>query len=240
MKINHWQKMAAALATTSLLFSATMAMAQEALSAAAAQPVAANQPAPPLGYGTSQILQLAQAKLGEATLIAYIRNSGNSYNLNADQIIYLRQQGLSDAVISAMLNQPRAGVALPLPSTPAPAPVAYSAYAAPASTATVAPAATYVQTAPETTYYAQPYYAQSYYSQPYYYNPYYYSPGYAWYPSVAVGWGWGWGGRGYYGGYSGGWGGYGGGRHGGGFGGGGHGGGHGGGFGGGGHGGGHR
>ena len=48
---------------------------------------------------------------GISTIIAYIRNSGNSYGLNADQIIYLRQQGLSDAVIRVMLSQPRAGVA---------------------------------------------------------------------------------------------------------------------------------
>ena len=41
--------------------------------------------------------------------MAYIKNSGNSYGLNADQIIYLRQQGVSDAVITAMLNQPKPG-----------------------------------------------------------------------------------------------------------------------------------
>jgi len=228
MKTNRMQKMAAVMAATSLVFSAASALAQEAPAPAAVQPGTANMAAPPLGYGAAQVLQLAQAKLGEATIIAYVKNSGNSYGLTADQIIYLRQQGLSDAVLSAMLNQPRAGGALPLPTTPAPAPVAATAYAAPAATATVAPAVTYAPAAPETTYYAPTYY----------YDPYYYYPGYAWYPSVAIGWGWGWGwgGRGYYGGYRGGWGGYGGGWHGGGFGGGGHGGG----FGGGGHGGGHR
>ncbi len=216
MKTNRLQQVLAAVAATSLTFSAATAWAQDAPAPNAVQPVqpaAVNLPAPRLGYGASQVLQLEQAKLGDATIIAYIRNSGNSYGLNADQIIYLRQQGLSDGVITAMLSQPRAGVALPLPTTPAPAPVAATAYAGQASTATVAPPATYVQTVPDVSYYAAPYY----------YDPYYYYPGYAWYPPVTIGWGWGWGGwGGYYGGYRGGWHGcgYGGGWHGGGYGGG--------------------
>src|ERR1700679_1110652 len=64
--------------------------------------------APPLSYGVPQILQLTQARVSDDTVIAYIRNSGNSYNLDADQIIYLRQQGISDNVINFMLNQPKA------------------------------------------------------------------------------------------------------------------------------------
>ena len=158
-----------------------------------------NASVPHLPYGASQILQLAQAKLGDDTVIAYIKNSGNSYRLNANQIIYLRQQGFSDAVLTAMLRQPRVGLSVPVPSTPAPQPVAASVYVAPPSTATatVAPSVTYVQAAPSTTYY---------YPDPCY-SPYYYYPGYVWYPSVNFGWGWG--GRGggnhfRYGGYHGG------------------------------------
>ena len=233
MKTNRLQRVLAAVAATSLTLSAATALAQDAPALNAVLPAAANLPAPNLGYATSQVLQLAQARLGDATIIAYIRNSGNSYGLNADQIIYLRQQGLSDAVITTMLSQPRAGAALTLPTTPAPAPVASTTYAGQASTATVAPSVAYEQTLP----------AATYYSDPYYYDSYYYYPGYAWYPPVTIGWGWGWGGwgwrgGGYYGGYRGGWhgGGFGGGWHGGGFGGGGRVGG----FGGGGHGGGHR
>lgn len=250
MKTNQLRKMLAVVAATSLVCAGTAAMAQGASAANPPLGVAPGAPAPQLGYGVMQILQLAQAKVGDDTILAFIRNSGNSYGLNADQIIYLRQQGLSDTVITAMLNQPRAGVALTLPTTPAPPPVTSTAYyAGSASTATVAPPVAYEQAVPDTTYYSPSYY---------YYDPYYYYPGYAWYPPVTIGWGWGWGwgGRGYYGGYHG-YGGFRGGWHGGGFaggfrGGGGHvggfgGGGHGGGFGGGhgggfggGHGGGHR
>ena len=50
-----------------------------------------------------------KANVGDETIIAYIKNSGNSYGLNADQIIYLRQQGVSDAVVRTMLNQPQTG-----------------------------------------------------------------------------------------------------------------------------------
>jgi len=229
MKANRARKVMAVLAATSLACAAATVRAQGA---------AAANSAPQLAYGVAQILQLAQARVSDDTIIAYIRNSGNSYGLNADQIIYLRQQGLSDTVLTAMLNQPRAGRAVTLPTTPAPAPVASTAYAGEASTDTAAPSVAYAQTVPDA-YYSEPYY---------YYNPYYYCyPGYGWYPPLGIGWGWGWhGGRYYGGGYRGGWhgGGFGGFSHGGGFAARGHGGGfssgHGGGFGGGGHGGGHR
>jgi hypothetical protein len=143
--------------------------------------VAENSPAnsaPPLAYGMPQILQLAQAKLSDDTIVAYIRNSRNSYDLNADQIIYFKQQGISENVIIAMLNQPRPA------ATPAPAPPAVQSgnpYAAQAPDA-------YAQPAPSSTVYvmpnSQPYYYTSgyptyYYSQPYYYAsyyPYYYYP----------------------------------------------------------------
>jgi hypothetical protein len=144
---------------------------------------------------------MVQANVGNDTIIAYIKNSGTSYGLNADQIIYLKQQGVADGVITAMLNQPKPGVAAYTPPVPSPPPTAAPAVAA-VPTPTPAPTVTYVQAAPPTTYY---------YSQPYYY-PYYY-PSYAVYPAVSLsfGWGGGWGGY-YHGGYGGGWhgGGYGG------------------------------
>jgi len=161
---------------------------------------AASAYAPPLAYGVPQILQLAQAKVSDDMIIAYIRNSGNSYGLNADQIIYLRQQGLSDPVITAMLSQPRGGVAIPTPSTPAPQPVASPAYAG-----QVAPDAAYAQTAPAAVYYSPPDY-NYYYDQPYYgYSAYGWCPPVTLYYGWGGGWGRGWYGGGYYrGGYYGG------------------------------------
>ncbi len=196
------QKLLAVVAVAVAALSVATARAQESTAASTVTPAAVSASAPQLGYGASQILQLAQAKVGDDTIIAFIKNSGNSYGLNADQIIYLKQQGISGAVITTMLSQPRAGVA------PAAVPPAVAtAGPEPVSTATVAPTVTYVQTVPVTSYYYQPYYYPVYDS----------------YPAVSLSLGWGnyWGGGYYYGGgyYGGGYRGgvyYGGGGHGGG------------------------
>ena len=193
MKTNHWQKMLAVLALASLALSASTTLAQNSTATTTAQPAAVNVPVPQLSGGVSQIMQLAQAKVSDDTIIAYVKNSGNSYGLDANQIIYLRQQGISDAVITTMLNQPRLAMGVATPTTPAPQPVASTAYSGPVSTATVAPTVTYVQTVPDTTYY---------------YQPYYY-PAYGWYPPVSFSFGWGGGWHG--GGHGGGW--HGGGHH---------------------------
>ena len=238
MKTTKLQRMAAVLTVAGLACAVSTALAQEAAPATAVPTVAYSAPAPQLDPGLQQILRLAQAKIGDDTIITFIRNSGYRYNLNADQIIYLRQQGISEPVVLTLLTQARPALAPATAALPAQAPAAANSYysgqvAAPAA----APAVTYVQSAPAVSYYYQPTY------QPYYYYPDYY--GYApvsfswgWYGGYyGGGWGWyggGWRGGGWHGGWSGGgWhgGGYGGG-HGGGFGGGGHGGG--------GHGGGHR
>jgi hypothetical protein len=198
MKTKYLKNMLAALAVGVLACGAISVPAQDSSAPTTVVPAAVTAPAPQLAYGVPQILQMAQAKVGDDTIIAYIKNSGSSYGLNADQIIYLKQQGLSDGVITAMLNQPKPGVAAYTPPAPAPQPALAPAVAA-VPTPTPAPTVTYVQSVPATTYYYQP--------QPYYY-PYYYYPSYAVYPAVSLSFGWG----GYYrGGYYGGWhGGYGG------------------------------
>ena len=63
-------------------------------------------------YAVTQVLELEQAKIGDLTVVAYIKSSGTSYNLNASQIVFLRQQGVSDGVITAMLTQPRMGASI--------------------------------------------------------------------------------------------------------------------------------
>ena len=184
MKTNYWQKALATLVVAGLVASASTVLAQTT-------PVTSPAPvstAPPLAYGVPQVLQLVQAKVGDDTIIAYINNAHISYNLDASQIIYLRQLGISDPVLMAMLNQPKAGVA------PAPAPVAYSTPPAPAPVAAPtapAPTVTYVQSQPSVTY-VQSAPPTVYYTQPYYYPSY----GYGYYPpvSLSLGFGWGWGG----------------------------------------------
>jgi hypothetical protein len=152
-----------------------------------------------LSYGVVQILRLSQAKVNDDTIINYIRNSGSSYGMDAGQIIYLKQQGVSETVINAMINQPR----LTTTVTPAASQSATTAGTQPTATY-VQPTATYV---PSSTVYVIPdtqsYQYQAWYDyyHPYYgYYPYYYSGWY--YPSVTFSFGYG---GGWHGGYHGGW-----------------------------------
>lgn len=200
--------------TAVLVLAARNVPAQDSTTTSAAQTAPVQ-----LSYGVSQIIQLSKAKVSEDTIVNYIRNSGSSYGMDASQIVYLKQQGVSDAVLNTMLNQPRQmAQAAPQP-----------AYPTASSTATVVaqPAVTYVQPAttyvPSSTVYVIPdtqtyRYYNNYYQPSYGYYPYYSGWGY---PAVSFSFGFGggyrggWGG-GYRGGYSGGYHGGGGGFHGGG------------------------
>jgi hypothetical protein len=183
MKTSNFQKTILAVAV-GLALSAMTVAAQD--SSAASQPASVQ-----LSYGASQIVLLAHAKVSDDTIIAYIHNSGNSYVLDADQIIYLRQQGISDAVVNVMLNQPKN---TPVATAP-PAPQQNnSSYASSAQTATAVaqPTTTYVQSTPPSTVYVIPD-TQTYYYDSSYYQPYYY-PYYAW-PYAPVSLSFGFGGR---------------------------------------------
>jgi hypothetical protein len=59
----------------------------------------------PLSFGVSQVVRLSQAKITDATIINYVQNSGIAYSLTTDDIVYLKEQSVSDAVINAMLTQ---------------------------------------------------------------------------------------------------------------------------------------
>ncbi|HEY1790940.1 MAG TPA: hypothetical protein VGJ73_22520, partial [Verrucomicrobiae bacterium] len=142
---------------------------------------------PQMPYAVTQVLELEQAKIGDSTIIAYVKSSGTSYNLNASQIVFLRQQGASDAVITAMLSQPRTSdpaINVPAPeampaSAPQFAPVATSAStSAPAIVAQ--PPVTYVQSAPASDDYSY-YYPSTYYAS--------YGWPHFWFP-WSYGWGW--------------------------------------------------
>lgn len=200
------------VALTWLALVAGRSLAQDSSTSAAAdatQPVAASQAAPQLSYGVSDVVQLSQAKVGDGTIINYIRNSGNNYGLNAAQIIYLRHQGVSSAVINAMLDQHSQTVQ---PTSTAAAAPAVNVGVSSARTATVVtqPIVTYVETVPSSSVYIIPD------TQTYRYNNWFYChrPYYSYYPAYHYCWsaptasvcyigsrGW----VGYRGGYRGGW-----------------------------------
>ena len=199
MKTKYFQNSLLAIATvTALAFTAGNVAAQDS-TAAPAQPAAASQPAPQLSYGVPQVLQLVQAKVSDGIIVNYIQNSGTIYSLNAGEIVYLKQQGVSDTVLNAMLNQRSrlTGSTEPATST------ASSTTASDQTYATAAPAVTYVQqTVPSSTVYIIPdtqtyqYDAWYYGGYPYYSYPAYGYYGYYGYPAVSFSFGFGnhWGG----------------------------------------------
>ncbi|HWW02331.1 MAG TPA: hypothetical protein VNZ64_21710 [Candidatus Acidoferrum sp.] len=169
------------------------------------------EPPPRLPYGVADVLKLSQAKVGDDIISSYIQNSGTVYNLAPSDIVYLKEQGVSERIVNQMLDQrkklaetgalPSAAVAQSQP--------AYTNAAVPAPAPTfVAPEPGYV---PSSSVYVVPNPAPAYsYSgySPYYYGPYY--GGYYGYPYYYpfFGFGFGYGRYGYYGGYRGGYGGY--------------------------------
>jgi uncharacterized membrane protein YgcG len=207
MKTQNFQRPLLAIAAVMLAILARNAVAQDSTISNISQPAASQPASPQLSYGVPQILQLAQAKVGDDTIVAYIQNSGTIYNLDASQIVYLRQQGVSDRVVTTMLNQRKnvtasAAQTVSQPSTVAP-PQNYSSDASSAqtSTAVAQPTVTYVQSVPTSSVYVIPD-TQTYNYDAYYYQPYYY-PYYAWpYPPVSLSFGFGgrWGGGGFHGG----------------------------------------
>jgi len=147
-----------ALNLTAVLVLAARNVAAQDSTASAAQTAPVQ-----LSYGVSEIIQLSQANVSEDTIVNYIQNSGSSYGLDANQIVYLKQQGVSDNVINTMLSQPRPVVT----AFPANDPAAGSA-----STATVVapPAVTYVPAQTSTVYVIPDTQTYNYYG--YGYRPY--------------------------------------------------------------------
>jgi hypothetical protein len=164
--------------------------------AGVAPPTPSNPTSPvPLSAGASDVLKLASGHVGDKTIVAFVEASAETYPLSASEIVYLKEQGVSDQVLTVMLKQSRkttTGASQPSPQpsavpavTPATQPtgVAQSAPQAPtvapapppSYSSTAQPSATYVPTvpvySPSQTVYVEPPALTSY---PYYgYYPYY-------------------------------------------------------------------
>ncbi len=166
--------------------------------------VAATQPAsqPRLSFGVAEVMKLSHAKLSDDAIVAFIQNSQKLYEMSAADIVYMHEDGVTDRVITAMLEKHRKvtenaaiAVAATVPPVPSPQP---------------APLPTVTQPAPQVVVQSQPNYVQTVQPAPVYvysspapviYEPYpYYRPYYG-YPALSLSFGFG---RGYYGGYRGG------------------------------------
>jgi hypothetical protein len=195
--------------SSSLVAAAVLVLSDGAVSRAAAQE-AATKPAaaPALSHGSNEVLKLVRAKVGDDTVVAFIDHSTATYALSASDLIYLRSEGVSDKVLSAMLTRskgaeavasaPVAPAAPIAPPAPAAAPPSYVGSNTQPTQTVVQPAqvvvqpavTTYVQAPPQVVVAAPVVYDYGYY-------PYY---GYR-YPAVSLSFGFG---GGYRGGYRGG------------------------------------
>jgi hypothetical protein len=189
-------------ALTSLALSVTTVSAQNSTPpvvpgttvSSTAVPGSATQSPAQLTPGVADVLRLSQAQVGDDVIVSFIKSSGRSYGgMSASEIAYLHQQGVSDQVVTAMLNQPKQVPQAP-PHTaqqtqvaPAPAP----ADVAPQLSAS--PTVTYSQPAAPSTVYVVP-------SSPTVDYGYYPSYGYYGYPYPALSFSFGFGG-GYWGGH---------------------------------------
>jgi hypothetical protein len=161
---------------------ATDANAQEPQQAAAGADVRVTT-TPKLPYGVEDVLKLSQAKISDDVIVNYIHNSGTVYNLQPQDIVYLRNQGVSDQVLNTMVSQ-RTQVAVDAQaavaaaqnqaqSAPAPAYAPGPDYnQSPAVEAPAAPPQSTVYVIPNSAAYSG--YAPSYsYPYAYYYGGYY-------------------------------------------------------------------
>ncbi len=150
-----------------------------------------------LPYGVADVLKLAHAKVGDSTIIAFVQSSRSQYGLGASEILYLKDQGVSEPVIAAMLQNGK-NVS---PATTPPAPAVAENPPAPATYAPPAP--TYVQNVPAqasaSSVYVIPNPPPTYVYSDYYYPTYGGYYGY-YFPPVTFSFGWRGGFRGY--GYS--------------------------------------
>jgi hypothetical protein len=124
---------------------------------------------PPLAPAAGEVVTLAQSGSSQDVILAYIQNSPTAFNLSADQIVYLRDIGVSSVAITAMLNRDNAlhtqtqtyvynQVAYP-PTIAPPAPLPETAPAAPVTE--TAPPTPVTQAAPPPTEAPAPVYVSS-------------------------------------------------------------------------------
>jgi len=101
----------------------------------------AQTPAPGLSPDLQEVVKLSQAKMTDDVIKTFIINSGKSYRLSADDIIYLNSQGVSSGVISAL--QATATVAPTPPPAPEPQPPVAAPQTAPPEPGPAAPTANF-------------------------------------------------------------------------------------------------
>jgi hypothetical protein len=76
----------------------------QAQTPAGGPPPGAGSP-PAVSPGAAEVIKMAEAGTSDDVLLGYIKNSTSTFDLSADQILYLRDIGISSPVITGMLNR---------------------------------------------------------------------------------------------------------------------------------------
>jgi hypothetical protein len=103
--------------------------AEDAVVNAPAKPMSTAKPLPPsvrITAPVAEVLKLADSGVDEGVLQAYVTNSPSTFNLGAEEIIYLNDVGVPSTVVTAMIQRDQvlrelSGNAAPVPVAPAPA-----------------------------------------------------------------------------------------------------------------------
>ena len=93
--------------STSPATTATTATTKSSAATITATPSVADAAPVKLPYGVDDVLKLSHAQISEDVTLTYIQNSTTIYNLSPKDIVYLRNEGVSDRVINAMQDQRR-------------------------------------------------------------------------------------------------------------------------------------
>lgn len=139
-----------------------------------------------LPYGVEDVLKLSRAQVSEDVIMTYIQNTGTIYNLGPKDIVYLKEQGVSDRIVNTMMDQRRIANEVALQTQQQQAAVQQQVAASAENNAPVTtqaysegePAPVVAQPAPSTLYvipYPTP--AYPYYARPYCYPYSYYGYG---------------------------------------------------------------
>jgi hypothetical protein len=130
-----------------------------------------------LPYGVDDVLKLCRGQVNEDVVVAYVQSSGIPFSLSANDIVYLKQEGVSDRIVGAMLDQKNRYLAANQNVAPGQTAPNYQQQDNSQAQAPV----TYVQPPSSSVYVipnngAYPYYNYGY--NPYYYSSYPYYGGY--------------------------------------------------------------
>ena len=120
---------------------------------APAQPMTTDKPLPPgvkPSAPVAEVLKLADSGVDESVMLAYVTNSTSTFDLGAEEIIYLNDIGVPSAVVTAMIQRDQELKALSANAAPAPASPAPTEPAPPATEPAPAPAP--IETAPQPDY----------------------------------------------------------------------------------------